>query len=103
MAKLTERGVQTAKTGRHGDGDGLQLVVGENGRKKWVLRYQVEWASGATRASALSPGWPQGGALKGSGRPRGLIVKGVDRIERPAAKERLRSQFRPSATSRNSS
>ena len=41
MAKLTERGVQTAKFGRHSDGDGLHLVVSETGRKKWVLRYQV--------------------------------------------------------------
>jgi hypothetical protein len=40
MARLTERTVQTAKTGRHSDGAGLHLVVGENGRKKWVLRYQ---------------------------------------------------------------
>jgi hypothetical protein len=41
MARLTERGVQTAKPGRlgDGDGDGLHLVVSETGRKKWVLRY----------------------------------------------------------------
>jgi hypothetical protein len=44
MARLTERGVQTAKPGRHSDGDGLHLVVSEAGRKKWVLRYQVAWA-----------------------------------------------------------
>jgi hypothetical protein len=36
MTRLTERTVQTAKAGRHSDGAGLQLVVGENGRKKWV-------------------------------------------------------------------
>ena len=41
MARLTERGVQAAKPGRHSDGDGLHLVVSEAGRKKWVLRYQV--------------------------------------------------------------
>ena len=41
MARLTERGVQTAKSGRHSDGDGLHLVVSETGRKKWVLRYQM--------------------------------------------------------------
>jgi len=35
------RGAQTAKAGRHGDGDGLRFVVGETGRKKWALRYQV--------------------------------------------------------------
>jgi Arm DNA-binding domain len=41
MVRLTERGVQTAKPGRHIDGDGLHLVVSETGRKKWVLRYQI--------------------------------------------------------------
>ena len=41
MVRLTERGVQSAKLGRHSDGDGLHLVVSETGRKKWVLRYQV--------------------------------------------------------------
>ena len=44
MARLTESPhfVQTAlKTGRHSDGDGLHLVVSVTGRKKWVLRYQM--------------------------------------------------------------
>jgi hypothetical protein len=27
--------------GKHGDGDGLQLVISEPGRGKWVLRYQM--------------------------------------------------------------
>src|ERR1700685_725680 len=42
MGQLTERGVQTAKPGRHSDGDGLHLLVSRTGRKKWVLRYQVD-------------------------------------------------------------
>jgi hypothetical protein len=50
MTRLTERGVQTAKPGRHSDGDGLHLVVSETGRKKWVLRYQV---SGIRRDKGL--------------------------------------------------
>ena len=41
MARLTERGVQTTRPGRHSDGDGLHLVVSKTGRKKLVLRYQV--------------------------------------------------------------
>src|SRR5208282_290489 len=41
MGRLAERTVQTAKPGRHSDGDGMHLVVSETGRKKWVLRYQV--------------------------------------------------------------
>lgn len=43
--KLTARGVATAKPGRHGDGDGLYLVVSESGAKKWVLRFSFEGKS----------------------------------------------------------
>jgi integrase len=41
MARLTDRAVKTASVGRHGDGDGLNLIVSENGRRKWVLRFQM--------------------------------------------------------------
>ena len=54
MARLTERTVQTAKAGRHSDGDGLHLVVSETGRKKWVLRYQMK-ASAGTEVLARIP------------------------------------------------
>jgi len=64
MARLTERTVQTAKTGRHSDGDGLQLVVGENGRKKWVLRYQVR---GVRRDKGLGS-YPEVGLKEARGR-----------------------------------
>jgi integrase len=80
MARLTERTVQTAKTGRHSDGDGLHLVVGENGRKKWVLRYQVR---GVLRDKGLGS-YPEVGlkeARSRAGADRGLIAKGVDPIE----------------------
>jgi integrase len=87
MARLTERTVQTAKTGRHSDGDGLQLVVGENGRKKWVLRYQVR---GVRRDKGLGS-YPEVGLKEARGRAgadRGLIAKGVDPIdERRAARK----------------
>ena len=87
MARLTERTVQTAKTGRHSDGDGLQLVVGENGRKKWVLRYQVR---GVRRDKGLGS-YPEVGlkeARSRAGADRGLIAKGVDPIdERRAARK----------------
>jgi hypothetical protein len=69
MAKLTERGVQTAKFGRHSDGDGLHLVVSETGRKKWVLRYQV---GGVRRDKGLGS-YPEVGlkeARSRAGRPR---------------------------------
>lgn len=39
MAKLTARGVATAKAGTHGDGDGLYLVAAATGAKKWVFRF----------------------------------------------------------------
>ena len=39
MGKLTDRAVASAKTGKYGDGSGLQLVVHANGRKQWVLRF----------------------------------------------------------------
>jgi integrase len=39
MGKLTARMVETAKAGKYGDGDGLQLAVSPSGAKKWVLRF----------------------------------------------------------------
>jgi integrase len=41
MVRLTDRSVKGAGQGRHVDGDGLQLVVSNTGRRKWVLRYQI--------------------------------------------------------------
>ena len=40
--KLTKRGVETAKPGRHGDGSGLYLVVDPSGARRWVLRVTVK-------------------------------------------------------------
>ena len=80
MARLTERGAQTAKSGRHSDGDGLHLVVSETGRKKWVLRYQV---GGVRRDKGLGP-YPDVGLKDARSRAaadRALIIKGVDPIE----------------------
>jgi len=41
MAKLTALNVKNARPGRHGDGDGLYLVVSDTGSRKWVLRIQA--------------------------------------------------------------
>ena len=80
MARLTERGVQTAKPGRHSDGDGLHLVVSETGRKKWVLRYQVagvrkDKGLGAYSAVGLKD------ARERASEARKLVARGVDPIE----------------------
>ena len=84
MARLTERTVQTAKAGRRSDGDGLHLVVGENGRKKWVLRYQIK---GARRDKGLGS-YPDVGLKEARSRAasdRALIAKGLDPIEEQRA------------------
>lgn len=42
MGRLNALAVKNAKAGRHGDGDGLYLVVKPTGAKSWVLRVQRE-------------------------------------------------------------
>jgi hypothetical protein len=96
MARLTERGVQTAKPGRHSDGDGLHLVVSESGRKKWVLRYQV----GGVRKDKGLGAYPAVG-LKDAGdraiEARKLVARGVDPIE---AEKAARKAAKPIPTFR---
>ena len=41
MGRLTDKAVKSAGVGRHGDGDGLNLSVSKSGRRKWVLRFQL--------------------------------------------------------------
>jgi integrase len=80
MGRLTERGVQTAKSGRHGDGENLYLVVSETGRKKWVLRYQ----RGGERKDKGLGSYPTVGlkdARSLASESLRLIAKGVDPIE----------------------
>ena len=94
MARLTERGVQTAKSGRHSDGGGLHLVVSETGRKKWVLRYQM---NGVRRDRGLGS-YPDVGlkeARSRAGADRALIIKGVDPIE---ARRSARKALKPVPT-----
>lgn len=52
MGKLSDPMVKNATAGKHGDGDGLTLVVSEAGAKKWVLRYQLD---GKRRDMGLGP------------------------------------------------
>ena len=79
MGKLTARKVETAKSGKYGDGDGLQLAVSPSGAKKWVLRFLWQ---GRPREMGLGS-YPEVGhaearerALKG----RRLARNGVDPI-----------------------
>ena len=39
MRRLSARKVETAKPGVYLDGQGLRLVVGETGSRKWVFRF----------------------------------------------------------------
>jgi integrase len=41
MGKLTTKIIKGLPIGKHGDGDGLQLVITAPERGKWVLRYQM--------------------------------------------------------------
>jgi len=42
MGKLTAKGVEKAKPGRHADGEGLYLLVKPTLARSWVLRVQVD-------------------------------------------------------------
>jgi hypothetical protein len=87
MARLTERTVQTARTGKHGDGDGLYLIVSDAGRRKWVLRYQI---AGVRRDKGLGS-YPEVGLKEARSKARAdreLIQKGADPIEAKKAAEK---------------
>src|SRR3954447_921217 len=71
MARLTDKGVKNARAGRHGDGDGLQLVVSASGRRKWILRYQLagtrrDMGLGSYPSVTLAPGMPVSSSCRGS-------------------------------------
>ncbi len=42
MPRLTALAVKNAKPGKHGDGEGLYLLVKPSGAKSWVLRIQAD-------------------------------------------------------------
>lgn len=42
MARLTTATIRSAKAGRHGDGQGLYLIVKPSGARSWMLRVQQE-------------------------------------------------------------
>ena len=80
MGRLTDRAAKTASAGRHGDGDGLQLVVSESGRRKWVLRYQM---NGVRRDMGLGvyPAVSLSGARIAAADARKLMAQNVDPLD----------------------
>jgi hypothetical protein len=84
MARLTDRTVKTASAGRYGDGDGLQLIVSENGRRKWVMRYQMH---GARRDMGLGsyPAVTLSDARIAAADARNLIAQSIDPLNARAA------------------
>jgi integrase len=94
MGRLTDRAVKTIGAGRHGDGDGLQLVVSESGRRKWVMRYQL---NGVRRDMGLGS-YPSVGlsdARIAAADARKLIARGVDPLD---ARKDTRRAERPVPT-----
>ena len=62
MARLTARKVETAKPGVYVDGQGLRLIVGATGTRKWVFRFMrrgrsQEMGLGGSDVPSAAP-WP---------------------------------------------
>ncbi|XYD08869.1 integrase arm-type DNA-binding domain-containing protein [Methylobacterium sp. NMS12] len=79
--RLSARTVQTlTEPGRHADGDGLYLVVDENGGKRWVYLYRLagrrrEMGLGPLRTVSLAQ------AREQAGRARQMAAQGMDPVE----------------------
>jgi integrase len=80
MGKLTNRKVETAKPGKYGDGDGLQLVVTGSGARKWGLRFML---AGRAREMGLGsfPEVSLAEARDAAFEARRLVAAGKDPIE----------------------
>src|SRR5579863_6333551 len=96
MGHLTDRTVKSAAPGRHGDGAGLHLVVSEAGRRKWVLRYQL---NGVRRDMGLGA-YPAVGLAEAriaAGDARKAMARGSDPL---AARQAARKANKPVPTFR---
>jgi integrase len=79
MGKLTVRKVETARPGKHVDGDGLHLVVDASGARRWVLRFTWQ---GRRREMGLG-GFPDISlciAREKASEARKLVRAGVDPV-----------------------
>jgi integrase len=94
MGKLTDRAVRVLGPGRHGDGDGLMLVVSPAGGRKWVLRYQM---NGRRRDMGLGsyPEVELKVARGAAAAARSQVAVGVDPL---IARELARKTLRPVPT-----
>lgn len=79
MAKLTVPQVKNAKPGRHGDGRGLFLVVGNGGAKSWILRMQ---RNGKRRDIGLGSAYDVtlAEAREAAHKTRRMILEGLDPV-----------------------
>ena len=95
MGRLTDRSVKTVGEGRHGDGDGLQLIVSASGRRKWVLRYQL---NGVRRDMGLGryPSVGLSDARIAAADARKLIARALTPSTTGRHHARLSDPFRPS-------
>jgi integrase len=90
--RLTPRKVQTAKPGKHEDGGGLRLVVGESGSKKWVLRFSL---NGKRREMGLGsfPSVGLGDARAIAAEYRKQALDGIDPIKARAVEAEVIPTF----------
>jgi integrase len=94
MGALTDKAAKNAAPGKHGDGDGLMLVVSPSGARKWVLRYQL---NGKRRDMGLGS-YPQVGlsaARLAAASARALAAQRVDPL---SARQEVRKTARPIPT-----
>lgn len=78
MGKLTDTAIRGAlAAGKHGDGDGLWLLVSPQGAKRWCFRWKFD---GRENSMTLGP-YPTVSLAKArleAGRRRGLLAEGKD-------------------------
>lgn len=69
------------KPGRYGDGGGLYLEVLENGRKRWLLRYQMRGRRRDMILGAVTDANGLAAARQAAQDARSLIARGIDPID----------------------
>lgn len=92
VGKLTDRTVRALGPGRHGDGNGLHLVVSATGRRTWILRYQKD---GKRRDMGLGayPAVGLADARSAAIDARRLLAQGADPVEAKRAAKKSQRQL----------